>query len=273
MIEKIKPISVGDITISSCRNTIMAGPDAIESENQTFTIAQAVVGLGAQILRGGAFKPRTSPESFQGHGIKALRILFQAGRTFNVPVITEVMDPRQIPIIKKVSDGHPFIFQIGTRNAQNYSLLKSVGKTGIPVLLKRGKGSSVKEMLGAAKYVMNGGSPVIMCERGIETFSSASGTGRFTFDQMAIGVFHEHNFFCIADANHAPGARQYVLPTGRAAIAFGADGLIVEVGLIGQDGKCHALCDADQAISADEFGLLVKQSRQIENIIKNSGKI
>lgn len=268
MNKEIQPIQVGDITISADRNFHMAGPCTVESEEQTFAIAEHVAKEGVDALRGGAFKPRTNPEAFRGLREQGLAILFAAGREYNVPVVTEVMKEGHIELIRKASEGHPFIFQIGTRNAQNFDLLEAVGETGRPVILKRGKGSKVDEMLGAARYILKGGSPVVMCERGIETFSSASGTGRSTADFIAIPQFQDAGFLTVFDPSHAGGQPDYVIKLGLAGVAAGTNGLIVEVGIVDEEGVCHAQCDAHQALSFDQFSQLIDKARKIENTVK-----
>jgi 3-deoxy-7-phosphoheptulonate synthase len=269
MNKEIQPINVGDITIKPDQNIMMAGPCAIESEDQFNTIANAVVGMGADVIRGGAFKPRTNLDSFQGLGEKGLRYIFEAGREFGVPVVTEVMREDQIELIKKIADGHPFIFQVGSRNAQNYDLLRSVGETGIPVLLKRGKGSNLQEMIGAAQYVTSGGSPVLMCERGIVSFNSGDphkAAGRFTPDHLAVLRFQEEGFMTIFDPSHAAGRSDHVIPLALSGVAIGANGLIVEV----HNDACNALCDGKQALNFDQFQQLMTQAKAIENIVRGN---
>lgn len=258
-------ISVGDITISKDKCTYIAGPCAIESEEQIFTIARCVTKYGAHILRGGAFKPRTSPHSFQGLKEKGLELLFSAGRNCSVPVVTEVLDTSQIELIISVSQGHPFIFQIGSRNSQNYFLLTEIGKTGYPVLLKRGKGSTVDEMLSAAEYIKKGGSPVIICERGIVTFSSGGGCGRFTADHLAVIKFQEAGYLTIFDPSHAAGKRKYVTPLALSGIALGANGLIVEV----HNDPEIALCDKEQALTLPDFAELMKKAKGVEKVLRD----
>lgn len=258
-------IGVGDITILKRNCLYIAGPCAVESEEQIFTIAESIKASGANLLRGGVFKPRTSPHSFQGLGKAGLEYLFIAARTFDMPVVTEVMDSSQIELIINASKGHPFIFQIGSRNAQNYFLLTEVGKTGYPVLLKRGKGSTVEEMLGAAEYIEKGGSQVIMCERGITTFSSGSGCGRFTSDHVAVLKFQEANYFTLFDPSHAAGKRKYVIPLALSAIALGADGLIVEV----HNEPQNALSDKEQALTPIDFSKLMERSKLMEQTIQS----
>ena len=256
---EVNPIVVGDITIKPGDPTIMAGPCAVEDENQTMSTAEHVVSQGATILRGGAFKPRSDPDSFQGLGVPGLEILFKAGRTFGIPVVTEVMEKEQIGLIKEASGGHPFIFQVGSRNALNYSLLRALGVTGIPVLLKRGMGAKVEEMIKAARYVSIGGSPVLMCERGIATLSDA---GRYTSDLNAVFLFQLLGFLTIFDPSHAAGRNDWVTHLAIAGIAAGADGLLVEV-----NPTCEAKCDGKQALSFNQFTRLMQQIDGVTKII------
>ena len=261
MNKEIESINVGDITVRPDKNLFIAGPCAVESDEQILEIAHNVVADGADILRGGVFKPRTNPKDFQGLGQKGAEFLFNAGRENNVPVVTEVMSESQIPVTINAAKGHPFMWQIGSRNAQNYDLLKAVGQTGIPVLLKRGKGSSIKEMLGAAKYISAGGSPVLMCERGIVSFNSGNPSvdaGRFTPDHLAVLRFQEEGFMTIFDPSHAAGRADHVVPLALSGIAIGANGIIVEV----HNSPCDALCDKDQAITFDQFRELIKKANR-----------
>lgn len=255
-----QPINVGDITIKPDELTVMAGVCAVESEKQTMSTAKHVVTQGADILRGGAFKPRTSPDSFQGLGLEGLRILFEAGRIYEIPVVTEVMEKGQIGSIREAARGHPFIFQIGTRNAQNYPLLTAVGETGYPVLLKRGRGAKVTEMISAAQYVMRGGSPVIMCERGIATHSDV---GRNTPDLNAIFKFQEKGFLAVLDPSHAAGRNDWAMRLALAGVAAGSDGILVEV-----NPTCDALCDGNQALSFEQFTALMDTIRGISSILQ-----
>jgi 3-deoxy-7-phosphoheptulonate synthase len=254
-----KPISVGDITIRPNEPVVMAGPCAVESEEQTLLTAKHVVSQGAVVIRGGAYKPRSDPDSFQGLGEVGLEILFKAGRDNGVPVVTEVMDKDQIETIKRVSCKHPFILQIGTRNALNYSLLKSVGETGIPVLLKRGMGSTVCDMINASRYVTRGGSPVLMCERGIATLSDA---GRYTPDFNAVLMLQEKNFLTIFDPSHPAGRNDWVTHLALAGIAVGASGLLVEV-----NPTCEAKCDGKQSLNFEQFTELMEKVKALTNVI------
>ena len=256
---EIQSINVGDITVSEKECIYIAGPCAVESSEQTFTTVQHVTKSGASFIRGGAFKPRTSPLSFQGLEVKGLEILFAAAKELNVPAVTEVMDSSQIDFIINAAKGHPFIFQVGSRNAQNYSLLSSVGKKGYPVLLKRGKGSTVEEMIGSADYIRKEGSPVIMCERGIVTFSSSAGTGRFTADHLAVIKFQQSGYLTIFDPSHAAGESSLVTPLALSGIAVGANGLMVEV----HNDPKNALSDGKQALSFEQFTELINKAKAI----------
>jgi 3-deoxy-7-phosphoheptulonate synthase len=223
---------------------LIAGPCTVESLEQTVEVAEAVRAAGASMLRGGAFKPRTSPFAFKGLGAEALRILAEARERTGLPVVTEMLDTAHAGAIAEHAD----VVQIGARNMQNYALLEVAGKLGKPVLLKRGLSSSLDELLMAADYVLKEGNPnVILCERGIRTFETAT---RFTLDLGAIPWLKIHTHLpVIVDPSHASGDRRLVEPLSRAAAAVGADGIIVEVH---QDPE-HALCDGPQALYASDF--------------------
>jgi 3-deoxy-7-phosphoheptulonate synthase len=223
---------------------LIAGPCTVESLDQTLDVARAVGAAGASMLRGGAFKPRTSPFAFKGLGVEALSILARAREETGLPVVTELLDPSHAGAIAEHAD----VVQIGARNMQNYALLEVAGKLGKPVLLKRGLSSSLDELLMAADYVLKEGNPnVILCERGIRTFETAT---RFTLDLGAIPWLKIHTHLpVIVDPSHASGDRRLVEPLSRAAAAVGADGIIVEV----HEDPEHALCDGPQALYASEF--------------------
>jgi len=224
---------VGSIRFGGPELVIISGPCAVESEAQILLAARAARAAGVQMLRGGAFKPRTSPYSFQGLGHAGLELLAQAGQEVGLPVVTEVVDPGDVELVARYAD----MLQIGARNMQNFSLLRAVGELGKPVLLKRGMMSTVKEFLLAAEYIVGGGNPeVVLCERGIRSFDSAT---RNIFDVTAIPLLKQETHLpVIADPSHACGIRSLVPHISRAAIAAGADGLIVEM---------HP--DPDQALS------------------------
>jgi 3-deoxy-7-phosphoheptulonate synthase len=223
---------------------LIAGPCTVESPTQTLNVAQAVKAAGAAMLRGGAFKPRTSPFAFKGLGEEALRILADAREATGLPVVTELLDTQHAEAI----DAHADVVQIGARNMQNYALLEVAGKLGKPVLLKRGLSSSLDELLMAADYVLKEGTEeVILCERGIRTFETAT---RFTLDLGAIPWLKLHTHLpVVVDPSHAAGDRRLVEPLSRAAAAVGADGIIVEV----HDDPDIALCDGPQALHASHF--------------------
>ena len=223
---------------------LIAGPCTVESREQTLSVARAVAACGAAILRGGAFKPRTSPFAFKGLGVPGLEILAEARAETGLPVVTELLDTQHADVI----DQHADVVQIGARNMQNYALLEVAGKLGKPVLLKRGLSSSLDELLQAADYILKeGNEDVILCERGIRTFETAT---RFTLDLGAVPWLKLHSHLpVIVDPSHAAGDRRLVEPLSRAAAAVGADGIIVEVA---EDPEA-ALCDGPQALYASGF--------------------
>ncbi len=246
-------IKVKDVTIGE-GFTVIAGPCSIESEEQTVETAVKVKEAGADILRGGAFKPRTSPYSFQGLGIKGLQILEKAGKETGLPVITEVLDPRDVSWVCEYVD----ILQVGTRNMQNYSLLKEVGKAGKPVLLKRGMFSTLSEWLSCAEYVLAEGNPnVILCERGIRTFESYT---RNTLDLAVVPSIKEVSHLpVIVDPSHGTGRLSLIEQMSLASVAAGADGVMVEV----HRNPAEALCDGDQSLSPPMFAGMMKKLRQL----------
>ena len=224
---------------------LIAGPCTVESREQTLETARAVNAAGATMLRGGAFKPRTSPYSFQGLGSEALKILAEAREDTGLPLVTEVLDPRQLEEVVETAD----VLQIGARNMQNFLLLAECGKTDKPVLLKRGSSASLEELLMAAEYILKEGNPrVILCERGIKTFERST---RFTLDISAVPVLQEETHLpVIVDPSHPAGRRELVPALARAAVAAGADGIIVEA----HPHPEEALCDAPQLIPTSRFG-------------------
>ncbi len=217
-------VHVGDVPIGNGYLAIIAGPCAVESRNQALTIAGHVKSAGAHIFRGGAFKPRTSPYSFQGLGEEGLKILAEVRETTGLPVVTEVMDYEHFDMVEEYAD----MVQIGTRNMQNFSLLRRAGKSSKPILLKRGMAATIEEFLMAAEYILEGGNPnVVLCERGVRTFSHHS---RNTLDLSAIPVVRKESHLpIIIDPSHAAGRRDQVIPLSRAAVAAEAHGLMVEV--------------------------------------------
>lgn len=251
-------IKIKDVVIGGNQVVMMAGPCSVESEDQIFTIAEIVASSGAKILRGGAFKPRTSPYSFQGMGEEGLKLMRKAADKYNLLVITEVMEASQIPLIEEYAD----IFQVGARNMQNFSLMRDLGKASIPVMLKRGLAATVEDWLMSAEYILaNGNKNVMLCERGIRTFETYT---RNTFDLSAIPVVHKRSHLpVIADPSHATGIRDKVLPMARAAVAAGADGLMVEV----HHDPEKALSDGPQALLPDQFMELMRQVKLIAEVI------
>ena len=232
-------ITVGRCAIGSDQLALMAGPCSVEGEAQAFTIAEAVAKAGATVMRGGAYKPRTSPYSFQGLGEEGLRILRRAADAFGLAVVSEVMDAQMVPLVARYAD----ILQVGARNMQNFPLLREVGHAGKPVLLKRGLASTIEEWLLSAEHVVSqGNGQVILCERGIRTFETYT---RNTLDLNAIPVVKELTHLpVIVDPSHGTGIRNKVAPMARAAIAAGADGLIIEV----HHDPDHALSDGAQSL-------------------------
>ncbi len=237
---------------------VMAGPCSVESERQILTVAHAVREAGATVLRGGAFKPRSSPYSFQGLGRPGLALLARARQETGLRIVTEVMDPREMDAVAEVAD----IIQIGARNMQNYPLLKGAGRTEKPILLKRGSAATIEELLLSAEYILAEGNPnVILCERGIRGFDSAT---RNLFDVSAIPVIRELSHLpIVADPSHGIGRRSMVQSMARAAVAAGADGLLVEV----HPNPDHALSDGAQSLHPAQFSDLMHQCRSIAEAI------
>ena len=237
--------------------SLMAGPCTVESREQLLTTAEAVKAGGASMLRGGAYKPRTSPYSFQGLGGEGLRLLEEAKEQTGLPIVTELMDQRDLDQVLAVAD----VIQIGARSMQNYSLLAELGRAGRPVLLKRGLAATLEELLMAAEYILKeGNEDVILCERGIRTFET---TYRFTLDLLAIPALHELSHLpVIVDPSHAAGRRDWVQPISLAAAAAGADGIIVEV----HNEPEEAICDGPQAIATERFADYAEQLRVVAEI-------
>ncbi len=238
--------------------TLIAGPCSVENESQLLEIAQAIKEAGGTILRGGAFKPRTSPYSFQGLGEKGLELLALAREKTGLSIITEVVNPNQVELVSRYAD----ILQVGARNSQNFALLQEVGKSRKPVLLKRGMMSNLEEYLMCAEYIMaNGNDRVILCERGIRTFETYT---RNTMDIAAIPILKQLSHLPVfADPSHATGKRSLVAPVAKAALAAGADGLMVEV----HQSPENALSDGIQAILPDEYFRLVKEIRALAAVL------
>ncbi len=237
---------------------LIAGPCTVEYREQTLETARAVKEAGATMLRGGAFKPRTSPYTFQGLGPEALGILAEAREETGLPIVTELMDPRHVEEVLEVAD----VIQIGARNMQNFLLLSEIGRADKPVLIKRGASASVEELLMAAEYVAKEGNErIILCERGIKTFET---TTRYTLDLGSVAVLkRETHLPVIVDPSHAAGRRDLVLPLARAAAAVGADGIIVEV----HPRPEEALCDAAQQIPAADFAEFAREVAAVANLM------
>ncbi len=250
-------IRVGDVVIGEGSLTMMAGPCAVESESQVLTIAEHVQKAGAVIFRGGAFKPRTSPYSFQGLGEEGLKILAKVRENLGMPVITEVMDDETFGLVEAYAD----IIQIGTRNMQNFSLLRRAGRARKPIMLKRGMAATIDEWLMAAEYILEeGNSQVILCERGVRTFVNHS---RNTLDISAIPVVRKESHLpIIVDPSHAAGIRDQVLPLSLAAVAAGAHGLMVEVHHKPED----ALSDGAQSLYPTQFESLCRKVEAIHRL-------
>ena len=252
---------IGGVKLGDDPVVVMAGPCSIESEAQIFTIAKIVAEEGGKILRGGAFKPRTSPYSFQGLGEEGLRFMRAAADEYKLKVITEVMDMSQIKVVEQYAD----ILQIGARNMQNFTFLKELGKVSKPVLLKRGLAATIEEWLMSAEYILSGGNhQVILCERGIRTFETAT---RNTLDIGAIPVVKKKSHLpVIADPSHGIGIRDKVIPMARACVAAGADGIMVEV----HHDPDHAKSDGAQSLLPDQFSQMMKEVRLIAKAIGRS---
>lgn len=252
-------IDVGGVQIGGKKLAVIAGPCSVETPEQIEGVAQAIKAAGATMLRGGAFKPRTSPYSFQGLQDKGLDMLCQAGKKAHLPVVTEIMSADKIDLFL---EDNVDIIQIGARNMQNFELLKAVGKTRKPVLLKRGLSATIEEWLMSAEYIMAGGNRnVILCERGIRTFETYT---RNTLDLSAVlAVKHKSHLPIVVDPSHATGKRWMVEALSKAAIAAGADGVMIEV----HNNPDKALCDGAQSITPDMFARLMDSLRQLAPIV------
>jgi len=251
-------VDVGGVKIGGDGLVVIAGPCSVESREQILTIAELVKKAGAHLLRGGAFKPRSSPYSFQGLKEEGLKYLAEARERTGLPIVTEVMGPDTVAMVSEYAD----VLQIGARNMQNYTLLEQVGRTKKPVLLKRGMSATIKELLLAAEYILSEGNyQVILCERGIRTFETAL---RNTFDVGAFPIVKQLSHLPIlADPSHASGERSKVAPLARAAIAAGADGLIIEV----HDHPEQALCDGPQSLLPEQFRDLMADTDRVGHAI------
>ncbi|MBI2421953.1 MAG: 3-deoxy-7-phosphoheptulonate synthase [Candidatus Hydrogenedentes bacterium] len=252
-------IEVGGVKIGAGHFCIVGGPCSVESEAQIMESARIVKEAGANMLRGGAYKPRTSPYSFQGLEAEGLLLLEEAGKAFGLPVVTEVMNVEQVPLVEEHAD----MFQIGARNMQNYGLLKAVGKSSKPVFLKRGMMSTINELLMSAEYIMSEGNPnVVLCERGIRTFETET---RNTLDIQAVPVLQKYTHLPIViDPSHASGHWDLVTPMARAAVAAGADGIMVEV----HPHPEAAFSDGPQSLKPEKFVNLIREIRPLLEVMK-----
>ncbi len=251
-------VRINGVSVGGQQVIIMAGPCSVESREQLMETAAAVKEAGAHVLRGGAFKPRTSPYAFQGLGLKGLELLREAREAFHLPIITEVMSPQEVTLVAQYSD----ILQVGARNMQNFALLHAVGEMQKPVMLKRGMMSTIEELLMAAEYILSdGNSRVILCERGIRTFEPSM---RNTFDINAIPMLKSLTHLpVIADPSHGTGKWELVAPVGRAAVAAGADGLMIEV----HPDPSKALSDGAQSLKPENFSRMVSDVRRVAEAI------
>jgi 3-deoxy-7-phosphoheptulonate synthase len=254
-------VRVDGVAIGGPALAIMAGPCSVESEAQLMAVAEGVKAAGAHILRGGAFKPRTSPYAFQGLEEEGLQLLREARKRTGLPVITEVLEPDKVGLVAEYAD----VVQIGARNTQNFSLLREVGQCRRPVLLKRGMATTIKEFLLSAEYILAGGNrDVILCERGIRTFETST---RFTLDLNAVPVIKKLSHLpLVVDPSHGTGHWEYVAPMAKAAVACGADGLIIEV----HHQPAEALSDGPQSLKPDRFARLVAELRVLAPAVGRS---
>jgi 3-deoxy-7-phosphoheptulonate synthase len=251
-------VRVGDVVIGGDEVVLIAGPCAVESRDQILATARAVRDAGGSILRGGAFKPRTSPFSFQGLGERGLELLAEAREVTGLPVVTEAMDPRQLPLVARYAD----MIQIGSRNMQNFALLEEVGRMKLPVLIKRGMSATLSELLHAAEYVLKGGNDqVVLCERGVRTFEPST---RATLDLNAVPVLQRQTHLpVIVDPSHGTGHAWMVPRLAVAAVAVGADGLIIEV----HPDPANALSDGRQSITPDAFAVVAREAAAIASAV------
>jgi 3-deoxy-7-phosphoheptulonate synthase len=251
-------VAIGDVTIGGDTVQVMAGPCAVESEEQLFEVAERVREAGARILRGGAYKPRTSPYAFQGLAETGLKLLAETRARYGLLIVTEVMDAQTLPLVAEYAD----IIQIGTRNMQNFYLLREVGRYNKPVLLKRGLSATIEEWLMAAEYILNEGNPnVILCERGIRSFETFT---RNTLDLSAVPIVkHLSHLPVVVDPSHGIGKYKFVPPMALAAVAAGADGLLIEV----HPNPSEALCDGAQSLTPKKFGKTMVQLAQVAQAV------
>ena len=260
---KVRVVNVGPVRVGEGLPVIMAGPCAVESREQTLAIARAVAAAGGRILRGGAFKPRTNPRSFQGLGREGLEILAEARAETGLPFVTEALDPRSVDLVADYADA----IQVGSRNMQNFPLLTAVGQTGKPVLLKRGFGSTVSEWLQAAEYIAEEGNlNIMLCERGIRTMGNGE-YDRATLDLAAVDVARRLTPFpVIVDPSHAAGRYDLVATLALAGLCTGAHGLIIEVIASGTD-RSQVLCDGEQGIEPPELERIVRATSVIAGLL------
>ena len=251
-------VKVGDTSVGGDIFTFIAGPCSVESEEQLIGIAREVKRLGATMLRGGAFKPRTSPYDFQGLKAEGIDLLVEAKKETGLPIVTEIMNANHLPLFEDVD-----VIQVGARNMQNFELLKELGMTRKPILLKRGLANTMKEWLMSAEYIMAGGNEnVILCERGIRTFETYT---RNTLDLSAVSVLKELTHLpVIVDPSHATGVARYVKPMAFAAAACGAAGLMIEV----HNDPMHALCDGPQSLTPEQFGEVAEDVKRILEVVR-----
>ena len=251
-------IDCSGVPLGSGRFQIIAGPCSVETEEQIITVAKAVKAAGATLLRGGAFKPRTSPYAFQGLQSDGLRLLKLARQETGLPIVSEIMDTAHLDMFEDVD-----VIQVGTRNMQNFELLKALGRTNKPILLKRGLASTIQEWLMSAEYIMAGGNDqVILCERGIRTYETAT---RNTLDLSSVPILKEKTHLpVIIDPSHATGLARLVKPMALAATACGADGLMIEV----HNDPTNALCDGAQSITPEQFADIVRRVKAIRDVVK-----
>jgi 3-deoxy-7-phosphoheptulonate synthase len=251
-------VPVNGVAVGGREVVVMAGPCSVESEAQVLEVAEAVKGAGARVLRGGAYKPRTSPYAFQGLKEQGLRYLAEARKRTGLPVVTEVLETESVEVVAEYSD----ILQIGARNIQNFTLLRRVGEIGKPVLLKRGMATTIQEFLLSAEYVLSAGNPhVILCERGIRTFETAT---RFTLDLNAVPVLKKLcHLPVVVDPSHGTGHWDLVAPMAKAAVACGADGLIIEV----HPRPEEALSDGPQSLKPTKFAQLMRELRPVAEAV------
>jgi 3-deoxy-7-phosphoheptulonate synthase len=251
-------LEIGGRRVGGTNFALMAGPCTVENRDQMLASADAVAAAGATMLRGGAYKPRTSPYSFQGLGREGLRLLSEAKERTGLPIVTELLDLRDLDDVLEVAD----VIQIGARNMQNYSLLSEIGKSKRPAMLKRGLSATVEELLMASEYILKEGNEnVMLCERGIRTYETAY---RFTLDLLAVPALKEQTHLpVVVDPSHAPGRRDWVEPMSLAAVAAGADGVIIEV----HNEPDKAICDAAQQVPTSEFGELASKIEAIAAVV------